>query len=198
MALSEPADIRERILEAATVLFVAQGYRGISMREIAEAVGVSKAGVYYHFRDKEALFLAILSHNLERMEAIMRQARQAGPSARQQITYMVRAIFELAPDQRAIIRLASQEMTHLSQAVRAEFARLYRDKFTGQVEAMLRAGMDAGELRAMDAGLATWVLLGMMYPFFYPSQSREEDSSGEAIELILDIFFEGAGQVQRT
>ena len=198
MALSEPADIRERILEAATVLFVAQGYRGISMREIAEAVGVSKAGVYYHFRDKEALFLAILSHNLERMEAIMRQARQAGPSARQQITHMVRAIFELAPDQRAIIRLASQEMTHLSQAVRAEFARLYRDKFTGQVEAMLRAGMDGGELRAMDAGLATWVLLGMMYPFFYPSQSREEDSSGEAIELILDIFFEGAGQVQRT
>ena len=32
---------------------MAYGYNGISMREIAEAVGVSKAGLYYHFKDKE-------------------------------------------------------------------------------------------------------------------------------------------------
>jgi AcrR family transcriptional regulator len=192
MTRSEPVDIHERILEEATVLFVSRGYHGISMREIADAAGVSKAGLYYHFRDKEALFLAILTANLERIESAIHRARRAGDTTRDQIGAMVGAIFEQAPNQRAIIRLASQEMAHLSQEAQAEFSHLYREKFIGQVEDTLRTGVAAGNLRSMDAGIATWVLLGMMYPFLYPTYQHELGSTDEAIELILAIFFDGA------
>jgi AcrR family transcriptional regulator len=161
------------------------------MREIAEAVGVSKAGLYYHFKDKESLFLAILTGNLERIESFIQDARGAGGTARDQISHMVRAIFEQAPDQRAIIRLASQEMAHLSREARIEFGRLYCEKLIGQVEDILGAGVAAGELRTMDVGLATWVLLGTMYPFFYPAHERELGSPDEAIKLMLSIFFDG-------
>ncbi len=191
MTLSDPTGIRERIIEEATYLFVSRGYHGISMREIAEAVGVSKAGLYYHFKDKEALFLAILTGNLERIESLIQDARGAGATTYEQIGHMVRAIFEQPPDQRAIIRLASQEMSHLGREARTEFGRLYREKFIGQVEDMLGAGVVAGELRAMNVGLATWVLLGMMYPFFYPAHERQPGSPDEAIELMLAIFFDG-------
>jgi AcrR family transcriptional regulator len=182
MTRSEPVDIHERILEEATVLFVSRGYHGISMREIADAAGVSKAGLYYHFRDKEALFLAILTANLERIESAIHRARRAGDTTRDQIGAMVGAI----------IRLASQEMAHLSQEAQAEFSHLYREKFIGQVEDTLRTGVAAGNLRSMDAGIATWVLLGMMYPFLYPTYQHELGSTDEAIELILAIFFDGA------
>ena len=192
MTPAEPIDVRERIIEEATYLFVSRGYHAISMREIAEAVGVSKAGLYYHFKDKEALFLAILTANLERIENLIREARREGATTRDQISGMVRAIFEQGPDQRAIIRLASQEMAQLSHTARAEFGRLYREKFIGQVEDILQAGIEGGELRPMNVGLATWVLLGMMYPFFYPAHARELGSSNEAIELMLAIFFDGA------
>jgi AcrR family transcriptional regulator len=192
MASPEPMAMRERIIEEATCLFVSQGYYAVSMREIAEAVGVSKAGLYYHFKDKESLFLAILVAHLERIENLIHTARREGSTTREQISRMVRAIFEQAPDQRAIIRLASQEMAHLSQSARVEFGRLYHDKFIGQIEDILRAGIERGELRAMNVGLATWVLLGMMYPFFYPAQQRELGSPDEAIELMLTVFFDGA------
>ena len=192
MTRPEPVDIRERILEEATLLFVSRGYHGISMREIAEAAGVSKAGLYYHFRDKEALFLAILTANLERIESVIHSARGAGATTRDQIGALVRAIFEQAPDQRAIIRLASHEMAHLSQEAQTEFGRLYRDKFVGQVEDILRTGIATGNLRPVDVGLATWVLLGMMYPFLYPTHQHELGSPDETIELILAIFFDGA------
>jgi AcrR family transcriptional regulator len=194
MTTSESSDVRERILDEAANLFVARGYHGISMREIAEAVGVSKAGLYYHFRDKEALFLAILTANLEATERLICEARSAGPTARDQIGAIVRAIFAQAPDQRAIIRLASQEMAHISQAARAEFGRLYQEKFLGQLEAVLREGIAAGEVRSMDVGTATWILLGMMYPFFYPGQQREPDAPQGTIDLIVTLFFEGAAR----
>jgi AcrR family transcriptional regulator len=192
MALSEASNVRGRIIEEATNLFVLHGYHGISMREIAEAVGISKAGLYYHFRDKEALFLAILNEHLEHLERLIKDARKAGPTTREQVAALVRAILEQVPDQRAIIRLASQEMPHISQTARAEFSRLYQEKFLGQIQDILRDGIIAGEVRAMDVSLATWVLLGMMYPFFYPSQERELESRDEAINLILTIFSDGA------
>ena len=124
MALVEPVDMPERILEEATRLFVANGYVGISMREISEAVGVSKAGLYYHFKDKEALFMAILTTNLDRLGSLIQAARQPGalgttalgttaltrsatPTTREQVSEMLHAIFDQATNQRAIIRLAS-------------------------------------------------------------------------------------------
>ena len=42
-------DLRAEILVQATPLFIAHGYRGLSMRQIAEAVGVTKAALYYCF-----------------------------------------------------------------------------------------------------------------------------------------------------
>jgi AcrR family transcriptional regulator len=191
MTSPEPSALHERILEEATRLFVARGYHGISMREIAEGVDVSKAGIYYHFKDKEDLFLAILTANLERLESLIQQARQEGRTTREQIGRIIGAIFAQASEQRAIIRLASQEMAHLSPSARAEFGRLYQEKFIGQIEDVLRAGIERGELRTMDVSLATWILLGMAYPFLYPAHEREL-GPGEAIDLMLTIFFDGA------
>jgi AcrR family transcriptional regulator len=50
---------RERILDAALELFVAQGYDGTSLRQIAEQLGVTKAALYYHFESKEAILRAL-------------------------------------------------------------------------------------------------------------------------------------------
>ncbi len=191
MITATPPDMPQQILHEATRLFVDRGYHGLSIREIAEAVGVSKAGLYYHFKDKEDLFLAILTNNLDRLEQTIQQARQAA-TARAQVEQFVMEIFQWAPEQRAIIRLASQEMDDLSQHGVAEFTRLYHTQFIGQIQAMLAAGIARGELRPMNPGLATWLLLGMMYPFFYSAHAGEMSASDEAVQLMLAIFFDGA------
>lgn len=186
-------DVRQRILDTATRLFVAHGYHGLSMREIAEGVGVSKAGLYYYFKDKETLFLGILVANLEKLEQLVQTARQAGTTTREQIGAMMHLLFAQSAEQRAIIRLASQEMSHLSREARATFNQVYHEKFIDQVAAIMQAGIERGELREMDVHLATWILLGMVYPFLYPAHEKELGPPEAALELILNIFFEGAG-----
>lgn len=52
---------RTAILEAATTLFLRNGYRGTSMDEIAALAAVSKQTVYKHFADKERLFSEIVT-----------------------------------------------------------------------------------------------------------------------------------------
>ena len=58
----EPRSTRKRkaILEAATTVFLRNGYRGTSMDEIAALAAVSKQTVYKHFADKERLFSEIV------------------------------------------------------------------------------------------------------------------------------------------
>lgn len=51
---------RQHILDAALQLFAHQGYRATTVREIAEAAGVSIGNVYHHFGDKESIFRTLL------------------------------------------------------------------------------------------------------------------------------------------
>jgi AcrR family transcriptional regulator len=54
---------RQNILEAAEAAFAAKGFDGANMREIAEAAGVNKFMLYYHYENKESLFEAVLTTN---------------------------------------------------------------------------------------------------------------------------------------
>lgn len=193
MPSSEPAVIRQRIMKEAARLFVAQGYNGVSMRQIAEAVALSKAGLYYHFEDKEHLLLAILMDSLERLSLQIDRAMTEEHTTRGRIQALLNHIFALPAEQRAVIRLASQEMPHLSASARVDFSQLYHEQFVGRIEAVLEIGIRQGEIREMDTRLATWILLGMAYPFFYPAHEHDLGSPAEAIDMMLAVFFDGAG-----
>ncbi|TCO54765.1 TetR/AcrR family transcriptional regulator [Actinocrispum wychmicini] len=59
---------RDRILDAAMQVFARSGGRGASLREVAERVGMSEAGVLHHFGSKRELLLAVLDR-YDRQEA---------------------------------------------------------------------------------------------------------------------------------
>ena len=60
---------RAQILAAALRLFSSQGYRGTSMREIAQAARISTGNVYHQFPDKESLFRTLLERYFELLAA---------------------------------------------------------------------------------------------------------------------------------
>ena len=91
----------------------------MSMREIAEAVGVSKPALYYHFTDKEALFVALMNESVVQAGAVVEAARERGPDCRAQVQALLAGIMALSPDQRAFIRTVGPEMVHISPEARA-------------------------------------------------------------------------------
>jgi TetR/AcrR family transcriptional regulator len=51
---------RQQLIDTARSLFAARGFRGTTTRELARAAGVTEAVIFQHFRDKDALYAAIL------------------------------------------------------------------------------------------------------------------------------------------
>ncbi|HVM72417.1 MAG TPA: TetR/AcrR family transcriptional regulator [Anaerolineales bacterium] len=185
------SNTRTQILSIAKRLFIQQGYHGLAMRQISEALGVTKAALYYHFKDKEELFMAILESYLDEMEITMDGLLAAGGSRRVQVQQFVRSVLYQPAEERAIIRLGSQEISQVSPEARQAFNRVYQEKFIGKIEAILRAGIEAGEFRPMQPEVATHALLGIMYPYLYPSKDKDKGVPPETVEQIIRIFLEG-------
>jgi AcrR family transcriptional regulator len=189
--MAETVDSRAAILDAAKLLFMQEGFRGISMRQIAEAVGVTKAALYYHFKDKEELFVAIVEQYLLEMAVLIDEVTAGADDTRSQIADLVQRILAQPPEQRSIIRLASQELSNVGPENRVRFLEMYHGRFVNRITAILQRGMDRGELRRMDPGLATWTLLGMMYPYFHPTPPTQRLPTQQLIDQLLAIYFDG-------
>ena len=64
-ARSGSQDSRDEILKAAMRLFASRGFHETSMSEVAREAQVSKALIFWHFKTKEELFMAVLNRLLE-------------------------------------------------------------------------------------------------------------------------------------
>ncbi|MCM0753659.1 CerR family C-terminal domain-containing protein [Desulfovibrio aminophilus] len=60
MSGNEPQGTRDRILDAAGVIFAKKGFRAATVRQISEAAGVNVALLHYYFKDKAGLYQAVL------------------------------------------------------------------------------------------------------------------------------------------
>jgi len=68
---------RGRILNAAEALFAERGYESASLREIARGAGIQQPGLYNHYRNKEALYAAVLDRALEPLSLALGSAMRA-------------------------------------------------------------------------------------------------------------------------
>jgi len=101
----------EAIIEAARTTFLANGYDGASMDEIALAAGVSKRTVYNRFRSKEELFAAAIDEMCRRILPVDMAAIEASRTTEQFVNEMAHAFLRgvLEPDALALRRIAAFE-----------------------------------------------------------------------------------------
>jgi AcrR family transcriptional regulator len=79
----ERLETRERILDAARELFIAEGYDRVSMRKIADKIEYSPTAIYVHFADKDELFREICHEDFRRLaHALIGLAQVADPVER--------------------------------------------------------------------------------------------------------------------
>lgn len=65
------APTRSRVLDAAREVFITTGYRGATLDSIAARAGFTKGAVYWHFPNKQALFLALVADSIAETSALL-------------------------------------------------------------------------------------------------------------------------------
>ncbi|WP_328457207.1 TetR/AcrR family transcriptional regulator [Amycolatopsis sp. NBC_00438] len=157
---------RSRILDAAAEAFMATGFANATIDDIAREVGATKGLVYYHFRSKFDIFLAVYEEAMGRVHERIEVLAHGDGTGRERLAAMSEAhVVNLMQD------LAYHHVVH--QAVRGQVATALK---TRQIQALrelnqlrsdyeqlfrkvVEAGIADGSLRAVDGSLATRTLL---------------------------------------
>ena len=107
-AAARAGDTRTRLLDTALDLFTQHGVEGTSLQMIADALGVTKAAVYYHFRTKDEITEAVAEPALRQLGTIVREASTLKRRGAQ-IDHVLAGIVELVVSHRALAAVFSSD-----------------------------------------------------------------------------------------
>jgi AcrR family transcriptional regulator len=147
---------RDVILDAAGRRFAERGFSGVSVREIATDAGLkNQASLYHHFRDKRALYEAVLSRGLEPILSMVAESSSATPSGEPGdfVEHLVDYLATHPHLPRLIQRAALEDRRHLPSAVARILRPLYTEGVRVLADSSSEGGWEAGDLLHLGAGL---------------------------------------------
>jgi AcrR family transcriptional regulator len=160
MALAAPRpSAREALLDAAETLFAESGVHGVSIADVADAVGTSKANVMHHFTRKERLYGAVLERIATSLDALLGGLPSPAVDTRAWLAELSARYLAWAAARPAWSHLLLREL--LDNADRAGRAgRWHLRPFVQHLLADVRAAQSRGRMRACPPALCMEILFG--------------------------------------
>jgi TetR/AcrR family transcriptional regulator len=148
-----PEESRAAILKAAVAEFAENGIAGARTDTIAREARVNKALLYYYFKDKDALYEAVLDHVFSGLRARVAPVLESKLPPRQKILEYLGAYFDYIAANPRFPRVVQAEWmqsgtkgsTHMRRVAQEYFRPIF-----GKVADVLREGIEAGEFRAVN------------------------------------------------
>ena len=193
----KPSDAKYRVLEMAERLFMDKGYAAITLRDIAEALGIRQASLYYHFPDgKEQLYEDVVARVFERHRSGLEEAiAQAEP----ELAAQLHAAAAWLGSQPAInfLGMMYADLPALSPLkARAIAQRAYGAMFRPLRGAFV-AAQARGEIRPVNADLMAGFFISLMDGITFSLTQQEHlprpQLVEEAVRLMLDGLRPGGG-----
>jgi TetR/AcrR family transcriptional regulator len=148
----QPAESRAAILKAAVSEFAENGIAGARTDAIAQSAHVNKALLYYYFKDKDALYDAVLDHVFGGLRARVMPVLESKLAPREKMLQYLGTYFDYIAANPRFPRVVQGEWVR-SGAGAARMQRVAKEHFRPIFEklvAVLREGIAAGEFRAVN------------------------------------------------
>jgi AcrR family transcriptional regulator len=189
---------REKILEAALLLFSQKGYLGATTREIAAESGVAEVTLFRHFSSKEALLEQTLTSYtfLPTLKEIMPSVIKL--PYEEALSEIARRFLETLSLRRDFIKIVHSERHLYSDKILKTYHNMINDVFMSMAS-YLEEMQKKGVLRKFDCFLGARAFIGMFFSYFSQShilmmQKNSPDETELLIKQYVDIFVRGTIQ----
>jgi AcrR family transcriptional regulator len=190
--LLEESERRRDIIERAVPILMKEGYKGISMNELARRLHLTKPGLYYHFKDKQELLYAAMHRSMDFIEKMSLEATVSTSDNQERLREIIyQHALRIATNQRrgAVTTLIVDDVGFLKPEDRRVITQRKRAYFE-LVRATVAQLQKEGRLRkGLDATLATFTILGMamwLTKWYQPSgRLSAKDAAGQVADMAL-------------
>lgn len=194
----EALETRTQLLDAAEKVFSDKGVTNTSLNEIAEAAGMTRGAIYWHFRNKMDLIDALMERVRLPLEEMREQAAAVAPDdivaqiRLNAIQVLRQAVCD--PHHRAIATILLHKCEYVDDVLPLKQRHLEsRNECAADVEARFQAAITAGQLPScLQARLVTMALFsyvdGLIYNWLLDPDYFDLNQHAE---YLIDIFLDG-------
>ncbi|MEM0955542.1 MAG: TetR/AcrR family transcriptional regulator [Pseudomonadota bacterium] len=184
-----PLSTADRILDAAEDLFAERGYTATSLGDVADRVGIRSPSLYNHFRNKEALYLAVVERLLHAFVAPL-DALRGKPLTREHVLEWLEATVRLHHARPNLARLVQHAALSGGPQSRELTTELIRPMFDSreQVEADLPGlsrGLQPWAIMALNNMVMSYITMAPMYESLLGEDPLGTAAQEKQLELIM-------------
>lgn len=182
---------QEQLIEIAIRLFARKGYEGTSLRDIADEAEITKAALYYHFPNKEALYERIVLQSMQALVDSVRDAMAAGATPADKVRIFMLASADFLDRSRDSWIAGSNAFWSGSASDPRGAAVYLRDEYEHLLRDCIGEAIAARQFRAVDASMAGRMLLSMLNHISRWHSPNGRLSTRQVIDQYLDMAFVG-------
>lgn len=179
----------ERVLQILTEsarIFARKGYDGASMRDIAEACGISKSLLYHHFASKDEIYARVSTGATQELYHFVRERIPPAALPAEKIRAFMVATAEYFRRYRWEWIASTTAFWNAPDRSRQSERLSRRDRYERFLRTLIQEAIDAGEIRDVDVAMAGRLVLSTlnwMHRWYKPEKQMTP-------EQIADIFFD--------
>lgn len=179
--------VRRAMLDAAAQLFAERGYGGTNLRDVADALGMSRPGLYYHFPSKEKLLEALIEEvTISAEHKLAEIAAQTDRDPEDALKLLVQMATQWVLDNHILFRVLDRSEVEMAPELKdshAQSKKAVLDHFTRIID----RGIAVGKFRPVDPHIAALTILGMRNWAAWWYQPDGRLSRQEIIDIISEM-----------
>lgn len=191
MIASDSSDASARVLDVAEQLFIQHGYAAVTLRTIANALGMRQASLYYHFPEgKEQLFVAMATRVFERHRVGLQAVIE---STIGDLSLQLHAVADWFGSQPPInlLGMMHADMPALSKTAAAHLAQLVNVALFSPLRQLFVQAQERGEIRPLNPDLLAGCFLSMMNGVNFALQQPHAPPRQAMVQDIITLLLDG-------
>jgi AcrR family transcriptional regulator len=188
----EISQSRARVLDAAEKLFMERGYASVTMRDIADALSVRQAALYYHApKGKEQLYREVVARNMTRQREGLESAIASAPMGLEaQLAAIADWLVEQAPVD--MMRMIRSDAVQISEAYAQEVIQQVDQSMMQPIVRVIRAAQERGEVRPIVPEMISGMLLAIVnWVVYFDSTQRFQVSGKIMMRQVIYVMMHG-------
>jgi AcrR family transcriptional regulator len=180
---------KQEILQVAAQLFADEGYKSVSLQDIADAVGLSKTTLYHYFDRKETILGTIVVSTIRELTEYVDEAVARHRSPQDRLIAFMEAQAEYFEAHQASFQVLLTRYANLKEPSLRDVAVEWRVNYENTIRNIVRQGVDAGQFHARSPNAIVRAVISSVYwlaRWYRPSGKQStREIAREYAEIIL-------------
>lgn len=193
----DPDQTRARILDAALNIFASKGYYNTKMDEIVDESHTSKGSIYFHFPNKERLFLALVDQFADLLERRVTEAIQQEAVGINRVRVALETCLTTFGKYRRPAKLLLVQAAGLGTTFENKRNEV-NDRFADLIAIYLQEAIDVGDIPPTDVEVVSYAWMGAIYGVIIRWVYTGEPEQPRIMASLLPVLLRSVGFEQET